>query len=173
MSITWPSSPITTLLGPSPMTGPSVLMCSLSCIPMPWKPVSEAPTESVKMLLGKASIQRFFTGGLKIAALLEIANRLEPSYGVPLAALRSNSSISGRAIASPVMKISCTPSRSMISQVRWASKRGSRTVRCPANRCISRPACAPPCISGLSGNVTIRGSVACFDWSNSPSGSPV
>ena len=48
------------------------------------------------------------TGGLKIAALLEIANRLEPSYGVPVAAWRSYSSISGRAIASPVMKISCT-----------------------------------------------------------------
>ena len=72
---------MTTLLGPSPTTGPSVLMCSLSCSPMPWKPVSEAPTESVKTAFGKASIHRFFTGGLKIAALLEIANRLEPSYG--------------------------------------------------------------------------------------------
>ena len=126
---------------------------------MPWKPVSEAPTESVKTLFGNAAIQRFLTGGLKIAALLEIANRLEPSYGVPVAALRSNSSISGRAIASPVMKISCTLSRSMISQVRCGSNFGSRTVRCPANRCISRPAWAPPCISGLSGKVTIRGSV--------------
>ncbi len=52
-------------------------MCSLSCMPMPWKPVSVAPTESVKIALGNAAIQRFFTGGLKIAALLEIANRLE------------------------------------------------------------------------------------------------
>ncbi len=80
-------------------------------MPMPWKPVSEAPTESVKTAFGKAAIQRSFTGGLKIAALLEIANRLAPPYGVPVAALRSYSSISGRAIASPVMKISCTPSR--------------------------------------------------------------
>ena len=109
---------MTTLLGPRPTTGPSVLMLSLSCMPMPWKPVSVAPTESVKIAFGKAAIQRSFTGGLKIAALLEIANRLEPSYGVPVAALRSNSSISGRAIASPVMKISWTFSRSMISQVR-------------------------------------------------------
>ena len=94
---------------------------------MPWKPVSDAPTESVKTAFGKASIQRSLTGGLKIAALLEIANRLEPSYGVPVAALRSNSSMSGRAMASPVMKISCTFSRSMISQVRSGrtSARGS------------------------------------------------
>ena len=70
---------MTTLLGPSATTGPSVLMLSLSCRPMPWKPVSEAPIESVKTALGKASIQRFFTGGLKIAALLEIAKRLLPS----------------------------------------------------------------------------------------------
>ncbi len=109
--------------------------------------------------LGNAAIQRSFTGGLKIAALLEIANRLEPSYGVRRPRARSNSSISGRAIASPVMKISCTLSRSMISQVRSGSNFGSRIVRCPANRCISRPAWAPPCISGLSGKVTIRGSV--------------
>ena len=54
---------MTTLLGPSPTTGPSVLMWSLSCRPMPWKPVSEAPTESVNTALGKASIQRSFTGG--------------------------------------------------------------------------------------------------------------
>ena len=167
------SSSITTLLGPRPTTGPSGLMCSWSCMPMPWKPVSEAPIESVKMLSGKAAIQRSLTGGLKIAALLEIANRLEPSYGVPVSALRSNSSISGRAIASPVMKISWTLSASMISQVRTGSNFGSRIVRCPANRCISSPAWAPPCISGLSGNVTIRGSLACFDWSNSSSGSPV
>ena len=100
---------MTTLLGPRPTTGPSVLMCSLSCMPMPWKPVSDAPTESVKTAFGNAAIQRSLTVGLKIAALLEIANRLEPSYGVPVAALRSNSSISGRAIASPVMKISWTP----------------------------------------------------------------
>ena len=100
---------MTTLLGPRPTTGPSVLMfCSLSCIPMPWKPVSVAPTESVKTALVNTSIQRFLTSGLKIAALLEIANRLDPSYGVPVAALRSYSSISGRAIASPVMKISWT-----------------------------------------------------------------
>ena len=173
MSSTLLSSSSTTLLGPSPTTGPSLLMWSLSCMPMPWKPVSDAPTESVKTLFGNAAIQRSLTGGLKIAALLEIANRLDPSYGVPVAALRSNSSISGRAIASPVMKISWTLSPSMISQVRSGSNFGSRIVRWPANRCISRPAWAPPCISGLSGNVTIRGSLACLDWSNSSSGSPV
>ena len=37
-------------------------MCSLSCMPMPWKPVSEAPTESVKTALGNAAIQRSLTG---------------------------------------------------------------------------------------------------------------
>ena len=137
------------------------------------KPVSVAPIESVKTALVKTSIQRFLTGGLKIAALLEIANRLEPSYGVPVAALRSYSSMSGSAMASPVMKMSWTFSLSMISQVRCGSNLGSRIVRCPANRCISRPACAPPCISGLSGKVIIRGSLACLDWSYSSSGSPV
>ena len=96
---------------------------------MPWKPVSVAPTESVKIASGNTAIQRFFTSGLKIAALLEIRNRLATSYGVPVAALRSNSSISGRAIASPVMKISWTLSRSMISQVRCGSNLGSSTVR--------------------------------------------
>ena len=127
----------------------------------------------MKTALGNTSIQRFFTSGLKIAALLEIANRLEPSYGVPVAALRSYSSISGRAIASPVMKISWTFSLSMISQVRCGSNFGSRTVRWPPNRCISSPAWAPPCISGLSGNVVIRGSLAWADWLISSSGSPV
>ena len=125
--------------------------------PCPWKPVSVAPTESVKIASGKTAIHRFFTSGLKIAALLEMRNRLETSYGVPVAAFRSNSSISGRAMASPVMKISWTLSRSMISQVRCGSNFGSRTVRWPANRCISSPACAPPCMSGLSGKVVIRG----------------
>ena len=71
------------------------------------------------------------------------------------------------------MKIICTFSRSMTSHVRWASNLGSRIVRWPANRCISRLASAPPCINGLSGKVIIRGSVACLDWSNSDSGSPV
>jgi hypothetical protein len=66
--------------GPSPTTGPSVLIFwSLSCMPMPMKPVSVAPIESVKTALGKASIQRFLTWGLKIAAELEMANRLDPS----------------------------------------------------------------------------------------------
>ncbi len=124
-------------------------------------------------MLGNAAIQRSLTEALKTAALLETANRLDASYGVPVAALRSNSSMSGRAIASPVMKISWTPSRSMISHVRCASNFGSRIVRCPANRCISSPAWAPPCINGLSGKVTIRGSLACLDWLYSSSGSPV
>jgi hypothetical protein len=69
------------------------------------------------------------TSGLKIAALLETANRLAPEYGASVAALRSNSSISGRAMASPVMKISITPFSSMISHVRCGSNFGSRMVR--------------------------------------------
>jgi hypothetical protein len=81
--------------------------------------------------------------------------------------------MSGSAMASPVMKMSWTFSFSMISQVRCASNLGSRRVRWPANRCMSSPDWAPPCIRGLSGRVTIRGSLACFDWSYSSSGSPV
>ena len=127
---------MTTLFGPSPTTGPSLLMLSFSCMPMPWKPVSDAPIESVKIEFGKAAIQRALTCGLKIAALLEIGEQVRALVAAPCA---SNASISGRAIASPVMKISWTPSRSMISQVRTGSNFGSSTVRCPANRCISRP----------------------------------
>ena len=70
------SSSMTTLFGPSATTGPSLLMLSSSCMPMPWKPVSDAPIESVKIEFGNAAIQRALTWGLKIAALLEIANRL-------------------------------------------------------------------------------------------------
>ena len=143
-------------------------------MPRPWKPVSVAPTESVKTALVNSDIHRSLTGGLKMAALLEIANRLEPSYGVPVAFLRSYSSISGLAIASPVMKMSWTLSSLMISHVRCGSNFGSRIVRWPANRCMSSPACAPPCMRGLSGKVIIRpSSLACSDWSNSESGSPV
>ena len=142
-------------------------------MPMPEKPVSVAPMESVKIAPVNSSIQRFLTGGEKIAAELEMANRLLASYGVPVAFLRSYSSMSGRAIASPVMKISWTLSCSMISHVRCGSNFGSRMVRCPAKRCMSRPAWAPPCMSGLRGKVVIRGSVACLDWSCSSSGSPV
>ena len=64
-------------------------MLLASAIPMPWKPVSVAPTESVKIEFGNAAIQRAFTCGLKIAALLEMATRLEASYGVPVSALAS------------------------------------------------------------------------------------
>ncbi len=149
-------------------------MLSLSCMPMPWKPVSEAPTESVKIAFGNASIQRFFTCGLNTAALLEMTNRLEASYGVPVAAWRSYSSMSGRAMASPVMNISWHPFDSTSSQVRRASNFGSSTVACPPKRCMSSAACAPPCMSGLSGRVIRRPScLACSDWSYSVSGSPV
>ena len=48
-------------------------MFSESCSPVPWKPVSLEPTESVKNVLGKAAIQRSLTGRLKIAALLATA----------------------------------------------------------------------------------------------------
>ena len=73
-------SSMTTLLGPSPTTGPSLLMAALgSCMPMPWKPVSDAPIESVKIVFGNALSQRCLTGGLKIAALLDTATRLEQS----------------------------------------------------------------------------------------------
>ena len=71
------------------------------------------------------------------------------------------------------MKISWILSASMISQVRTGSNFGSRIVRWPAKRCISRPDWAPPCISGLSGKVAIRGSLAWLDWVNSSSSSPV
>ena len=80
---------MTTLLGPRVITGPSALMLSFSWMPVPWKPVSLAPTESVKIAFGNAAIHRCLTWGLKIAALLEIANRPEASYGVPVAALAS------------------------------------------------------------------------------------
>ena len=135
-------------------------MLSLSCSPVPENPVSDEPIESVKNAFGNAFIQTSLTGRLKIAALLAIATRELPSK-LPA----SYASISGRAIASPVMKISWTFSRSMIRQVSSASNVGSRIVRCPANRCISIAAWAPPCISGLSGKVTIGSVVlAFFDW---------
>ena len=76
-------------------------------------------------------------------------------------------------MASPVMNIMWHCSRSMISQVRTGSNFGSRMVSWPANRCMSRLAWAPPCMSGLSGNVIRPGSLAFLDWSNSLSGSPV
>ncbi len=49
-----------------------------SCIPVPWKPVSDEPTESVKIALGNWAIQRSFTALLKTAALLAIANSVSP-----------------------------------------------------------------------------------------------
>ena len=58
-----------------------------------------------------------------------MTKRFEASYGVPAPALRSNSSISGNAIASPVMKSIWIFSRSAISQVRCASNFGSRIVQ--------------------------------------------
>ena len=60
--------------------------------------------------------------------------------------------MSGTAMASPVMNIICTPYLSTISQVRTGSNLGSRIVTCPEKRCISSDACAPPCMSGLSGS---------------------
>src|SRR5262245_64517130 len=54
-------SSMTTPSGPMPTTGPSLPTCSRSCRPMPWKPVSEAPTESVNSVFGKAASHRFFT----------------------------------------------------------------------------------------------------------------
>ena len=54
-------------------------MFSLSCKPVPEKPVSDDPTESVKKAFGKAFIHSSFTGRLKIAALLATATRELPS----------------------------------------------------------------------------------------------
>ena len=54
-------------------------MFSASWSPVPWKPVSELPTESVKNVFGNAAIQRSLTGRLKIAALLATATSDEPS----------------------------------------------------------------------------------------------
>ena len=48
-------------------------------MPVPWKPVSRSPTESVKIAFGNAAIQRSLTGRLKIAALLATANSDEAS----------------------------------------------------------------------------------------------
>ena len=130
--------------------------------------------ESVRNAFGNAVSQRPLTSGLKMAAVLEMATRLAAWYGCPVAAWRSNSSISGRAIASPVMNSSWTPSRSVTSQVLAGSNLGSRSVRCPANRCMSRPVWAPPCMSGLSGKVTSLPSWrACPAWSYSVSRWPV
>ena len=81
--------------------------------------------------------------------------------------------MSGTAMASPVMNIICTPYLSTISQVRTGSNFGSRIVTWPAKRCISSDACAPPCMSGLSGSVMSASSSAFLDWSYSSSGSPV
>ena len=50
-------------------TGPSVESALASCRPVPWKPVSEEPIESVKTAFGKCFIQRSFTDLEKIAAL--------------------------------------------------------------------------------------------------------
>ena len=81
--------------------------------------------------------------------------------------------MSGTAIASPVMNIIWTFSRSTISQVRTGSNLGSRMVTWPAKRCMSSDAWAPPCISGLSGRVMSPSPAACLDWSYSSSGTPV
>ena len=72
------------------------------------------------------------------------------------------------------MKISCTPLSSMVRHTSAASNLGARIVRWPAKRCISIAACAPPCMSGLSGKVTIGSLLAAdFDWSNSSSRLPL
>ena len=109
------------------------------------------------------------TGRLKIAALLETAKSDEASYSP-----RSYCSMSGRAIASPVMKISWTFSRSMVDQISAGSNVGARIVVCPPKRCMSIPHCAPPCMIGLSGKVIIGApSVAFFDWLYSSRRSPL
>ncbi len=70
----------TTVPGPTETSGPSPLMLPASCRPVPWKPVSEDPTESVKNAFGKVVIQRSLIGRLKMAALEAMAAREDPSY---------------------------------------------------------------------------------------------
>ncbi len=72
------------------------------------------------------------------------------------------------------MKISCTPSSWTVRQTSSGSNFGASRVRWPPKRCISIAAWAPPCISGLSGKVTIGSLLsACLDWLYSSSRSPV
>jgi len=70
---------------------------SLDITPMPLNPVFEEPTESVMTTFGRASRYWSFTAGENSAALLEMATTEEASQSP-----RVNSSISGRAIASPI-----------------------------------------------------------------------
>ena len=70
---------MTPVVGGIEMTGPSVDSADASCSPVPWKPASEDPMESVKTAFGKCLIQRSFTDFEKMAALDAIANNVCPS----------------------------------------------------------------------------------------------
>ena len=108
-------------------------MWVLSCMPMPWKPVSLAPTESVKTVFGNASIQRSLTGGLKIAALLETANRLEPCTAYPwppsleLLDQRPRHGVTGHEDQLDLVALDDLPGR-------WGSNFGSRIVEVPGEQ---------------------------------------
>ena len=118
------------------MTGPSALMLSLSTMPMPWKPVSREPTESVKIVFGNAAIQRSLTGRLKIAALLETAKSEEPSYVAALVRLdqRAGHRVAGHEDQLDLLALDDRPDAA-------GSNLGARIVGWPAKRCMSR---SPP-----------------------------
>ena len=89
---------------------------------MPWKPVSEAPTESTTIRFGKRCLNCSFTDGEKTAAVLATTNsdaRSRPALDP------ASASTSGRPIASPVIASVCTRSFSMIRQTASGSKERS------------------------------------------------
>ena len=145
-----PSSPRTVVSGPGCTVGPT-FMCVLpfSTMSSPLAPDSDAPMASVRRTPGSRSRNCSLTEGEKMAAELLMASSDETSYDAP-GAVRA--STSGRAMASPVIDITFTCSRSTRRHASAASNLAVSTTLFPLNSAPRVPHWAAPCISGGIGN---------------------
>ncbi len=107
---------------------------------------------SVTMRFGNRSMNCSLTEGENSAAVLDSETHVERSRaGLPGS---SSASSSGRAIASPVIMIACTPSSEISSNTVLGSNWGRSTILLPTKLPPITPHCVAPCMSGAIGIIT-------------------
>ncbi|SHW70040.1 Uncharacterised protein [Mycobacteroides abscessus subsp. abscessus] len=140
-------------------------------------PVSEEPTPSITIALGRAATSRPFTAGVNSAPPLATMTSEVGSW-LPSAIASSIAVTRGRAMASPTTVAIAIFSRAMVSTISLALKPSTslaNTMVWPLLMPVITPHCAAPCISG--GRIIIRISPAAearstISWADC-AGSPV
>ena len=145
-----PSSSMTRVWSPKRNWGRP---CWSVLLPVPWKPVSEAPSASKMMMWGSSSESRAFTDGEKIAPPELTRNNEDRSTE---SSSVSRASARGRAWASPTRDIDTVRVSAVMRHTsagsRWWAPLSTRTW--PPKEATMLVHWAAPCIRGATGKVT-------------------